>query len=27
MFASEDEAGEALEILAQARRRQGYRDL
>ena len=26
-FASEDEAGKALETLAQAKRRQGYRDL
>ena len=26
-FASEDEAGTALETLAQAKRRQGYRDL
>ncbi len=26
-FATEEEAGEALEALAQAKRRQGYRDL
>jgi predicted DNA-binding WGR domain protein len=27
VFASEDEAGQALEVLAQAKRRRGYQDL